>query len=147
MPTSARPSFLLMRDLAPLGRDPTSLGFVGRDDVVPLTGADPFLQSEAEMIADFSSDVTKPVILFLGLDERNQTGFEYREYKGNPFFAVDATPKGSHAEAANTVLDAVKTKSGKSILPGPRFTNFSAPEGEHFYRIKPILPWLFRRPV
>lgn len=123
-------SFLLMRDLAPLGSDPTKLAFVGRDDVVQLTGIDPFRHSEAEMIAEFNSDVTKPVILFLGLDERNQTGFEFREYKGNPFFAVDATPKGSHADAASGVLDAVKSKTGLSILPGGRFTNFSAPEGK-----------------
>ena len=123
--------FLLLEGLSPLVRDPAHLAYVGTDDVAPLTGAAPFAASEAEQVAGFNSAVARPLILFLGLDQREQAkagGFEYRGFQGSPYFAIDVTPKGSIAEAAQGVIEAVKAK-GLSFLPGTRHVNINAPEG------------------
>jgi NAD+ diphosphatase len=124
-------SFLLMDNLGPLAKDPSALAYVGREDVIPLTGAEPFRQTEEEQIKAFNSAVTQPLVLFLGLDEKQRTGFEFKEYKGSPLFAVDVTPKGSVADAARGVLEAVKAKTGLTTLPGAsRMMSLKAPEGQ-----------------
>jgi NAD+ diphosphatase len=121
-------SFLLLDNLSPLVKDPTTLAYVGREDVIPLTGPEPFKKTEQELTKEFNSDITQPQILFLGVDEKKQTGFEYRNYKGSPYFAVDATPKGTVTEAAKSVLEAAKAK-GLKILPNTRLVSLNAPEG------------------
>lgn len=122
-------SFLLMDNLSPTAKDPSNLAYVGKSDIEPLTGSDPFGKSEEERIKSFNSDVTHPVILLLGIDEKKKTGFEWKEYHGAPYFAVDVTPKGSITEAAKSVIEAVKAKPGISFLPGARHVSLNAPEG------------------
>lgn len=141
----ASASFLLVdQHLSPLARDPANLAYVRTDDVAPLTGPAPFAKSEKDQIDAYNSEVARPLILFLGLDSGNKTGggggggsagagagaggFEYRGYKGSPFFAVDVTPKGSLADAANSVVERAKAK-GFTFLPGARHVNLNAPEG------------------
>ncbi|KAI1337730.1 NUDIX hydrolase domain-like protein [Xylariaceae sp. FL0016] len=138
-------SFLLMDSLNPLAKDAANLAYVGRDDVAPLTGEEPFKTTEEEIIKEFNSDVTQPVILFLGIDEK-KTGFEYREYKGNPYFAIDVTPKGSIEEKAKSVIEAVKAKTGYSFISGQRLLTLKAPEGAIFAQARALLDWNSRNP-
>lgn len=139
----AHPSaaFLLMDDLSPLvrgrggagGDDENRLAFASGADVAPLTGADPFARREEEMVRDFNSEEAHPLILFLGIDDKSRvsgpSSFEYREYKGSPFFAVDVTPREPFAAKANSVIDAVKSR-GWSFNKAPRHMGFSANEGK-----------------
>lgn len=121
-------SFLLLENLSPLVKDSSTLAYVKKSDIEPLTGSEPFAKNEDEVIKNFNSDVTRPLILFLGIDGKNKSGFEWKEYRGAPYFAVDVTPKGSIEEAAKKVIDAVKAK-GVSFLPGTRHVSLNAPEG------------------
>lgn len=114
-------SFLLMNDLAPLvqANDAAQLAFVSNADVVPLTGPEPFVKTEEELIRDFNSSETHPVILFLGIDDKKQfpthtpgiqQDYTYKTYHGTPYFAVDVTPRGSLAEAAKALIASVKER-------------------------------------
>jgi NAD+ diphosphatase len=123
-------SFLLLDNYSPLAKDTVHLAYVGQEDVVPLTGPEPFKKTEEEQIKSFNSEITQPLILFLGLDEKTP-GFTYREYKGNPYFAIDVTPKGSLEEKAKSVIEAVKAKPGVSFIPGGRLLTLNAPEGNY----------------
>lgn len=123
-------SFLLMDNLSPLAKDSSNLAYVKRADIEPLTGPEPFKLNEKEYIKSFNSDITHPVVLLLGIDEKKKTGFEWKEHHGAAYFAVDVTPKGSITEAAKSVIEAVKSKSGVSFLPGARHVSLNAPEGK-----------------
>jgi NAD+ diphosphatase len=51
-----------------------------------------------------------PQIVFLGLDERKE-GFVYKEhYKGQPWFAVDVTPRESVKEEAEKLISNLQGK-------------------------------------
>lgn len=122
-------SFLLMNNLSPAVKDAANLGYVTKADVEPLTGAEPFRETEEEWAKGFNSDVVSPVILFLGLDEKKATGFEYKEFKGAPYFAIDVTPKAGLADKANKVMEAVKAK-GLDFSKSARMMTLTASEGE-----------------
>ncbi|OTA93049.1 hypothetical protein M434DRAFT_395922 [Hypoxylon sp. CO27-5] len=137
-------AFLLMDNLSPLAKDAANLSYVTRDVVVPLTGEEPFKKPEPEQVKEFNSAVTQPVILFLGIDEKN-TGFEYREYRGKPYFAVDVTPKGTIAEKAKSIIDIVKA-SGVSFIDGRRLLTLNAPEAAIYAEARALLDWNARNP-
>ncbi|KAH8673559.1 NUDIX hydrolase domain-like protein [Xylariales sp. PMI_506] len=138
-------SFLLMNGLSPLAKDPAHLAYVEKSYIEPLTGADPFKKTEEEVIKEFNSDITQPVILFLGIDEKKTTGFEYKEYKGAPYFAVDVTPKGTITEAANSVIEAVKG-TGVDFLPGVRHITLNSSEAAIYAQARALLDWNARNP-
>ncbi|KAI0535612.1 NUDIX hydrolase domain-like protein [Xylaria digitata] len=138
-------SFLLLDNYSPLAKDTSTLAYVSKEDIAALTGLDPFRKTEEEQIKSFNSAVTQPIVLFLGLDEK-KTGFEYREYKGNPYFAVDVTPKGSIEEKAKSVIEAVKTKHGVSFTPGARLLTLNAPEAAIYAQARALLDWNARNP-
>ncbi|KAI1197312.1 NUDIX hydrolase domain-like protein [Nemania serpens] len=138
-------SFLLLDNYSPLAKDTSRLAYVGKEDIVSLTGPEPFQKTEEEQIKGFSSAVTQPTILFLGLDEK-KTDFRYREYKGNPFFAVDVTPKGSIEEKAKSVIEAVKAKEGVKFIPGGRLLTLNAPEAAIYAQARALLDWNARNP-
>lgn len=135
----AHPSarFLLLNELAPLIDEAEKrLGYVSYADVKGFTGADPFEKTEEEMIKNFNSDEERPLILLLGLDEGNKLQapktdetYEYKEYKGRPYFAIDVSPKGKLAGEASKVLEAVKAK-GFSFSMNQRRMDLVYGEGE-----------------
>lgn len=131
-------SFLLLDNYSPLAKDTTTLAYVSKEDIEPLTGPEPFKATEEEQIKNFNSAITQPIVLFMGLDEK-KTGFQYREYKGNPYFAVDVTPKGSIEEKAKSIIEAVKAKHGVSFIPGARLLTLNAPEGMRIIYPFPVL--------
>lgn len=122
-------SFLLFNDLAPLAKDPTQLAYVAHNDVKSLIGENPFEKSEEDLIKEYNSAVTLPLVLFLGLDERRKEGFEHGTYKGTPFFAVDVTPRGTVEKQAKGVIEAV-TASGSKFIEGRMHMTLNAPEGK-----------------
>ncbi|KAK8056015.1 hypothetical protein PG993_001242 [Apiospora rasikravindrae] len=138
-------SFLLMNNLSPTIKDAANLAFVTKADVEPLTGAEPFRQTEEEWVKSFNSNVISPVILFLGLDEKKTTGFEYKDFKGAPYFAIDVTPKEGLAEKANSVIEAVKAK-GLDFSKAARMMSLTAPEASIYAQAKSLLDWNARNP-
>ncbi|XXH05167.1 Putative vacuolar membrane transporter for cationic amino acids [Hypoxylon texense] len=137
-------AFLLLDNLSPLVKDPAHLSYVARDVVTPLTGEEPFRESEQEQVREFNSAVTRPVVLFLGIDEK-QPGFQYREYKGNPYFAVDVTPKGTTADKAQSIIDLIKA-TGVSFIDGRRLMSLNAPEAAIYAEARSLLDWNARNP-
>jgi NAD+ diphosphatase len=126
-----------MNKLAPLVQaDIANLAFATTADVVPLTGADPFAKTEDELIKEFDSTKTQLLILFLGVDEHSRlppTGngapkFEYKNYKGSPYFAVDVTPRGTLTEAATALISSMQGK-GFSFFDSPRHMALQAGQG------------------
>lgn len=95
----------------------------------PVIGDNPFEKSEEEVIAQYNSSLYVPQIIFLGLDERKD-GFTYKEhYKGQPWFAVDVTPKESVKEKAEEVLEKL-TSTGLEFSKGRMNLNLQAQEGK-----------------
>ena len=130
--------FMLFNDLAPLSKDPTQLAYVTHEEIKPLIGRNPFSKTEEELVKQYNSTITLPLVLFLGLDERKQDGFEHGIYKGTPYFAVDTTPKGTVKAQAESVIEAVKVK-GLSFAEGRMNMSLNAPEGR---TSPPLLPSL-----
>ena len=121
-------SFMLFNDLAPLSRDPTALAYAKHEDIKSLVGENPFEKTEEQIIKEFNSSITVPLVLFLGLDERKKDGFEHGIYKGTPFFAVDITPRGTLEKEANKVIEESKAK-GLVFIEGRMHTSLNASEG------------------
>jgi len=119
----------LFNDLKPLTSSPSKLEYVSQSDIQGLTGENPYAKSEEEMIKEYDSSVSTPQMIFLGLNEQNQSGFAFKEYKGAPFFAVDVSPEGSRAEEANKIISAVKGK-GWDFLAGRMIMSLPATEGK-----------------
>lgn len=124
-------SFLLFNDLAPLAKDPTQLAYVKHNDVKPLIGENPFEKSEEDMIKGYNSQITLPLVLFLGLDEKKKDGFEHGIYHGRPYFAVDVTPRGTVEKQANGVIEAAKS-TGSTFIEGRMHMTLNAPEGKEY---------------
>jgi NAD+ diphosphatase len=150
----AHPStaFMLLNDLAPLVADESHLAYATFQDVQPLTGPDPFQKTEDELKDDYNSEEAHPLILFLGVDEQNKLPhrndggkpFVYKQYKGNPYFAVDVTPKGKLADQANKVIATMKEQGLLMYTgSGARHMNLVAAEGA----ILPHPPHAMRSPL
>ncbi|KAK0122938.1 NADH pyrophosphatase [Cadophora gregata f. sp. sojae] len=138
-------SFLLFNDLAPLAKDPTQLAYVAHKDVKPLIGENPFEKSEEDMIKEYNSAITLPLVLFLGLDEKKKDGFEHGIYKGRPFFAVDVTPRGTVEKEANGVIEAAKA-TGSTFIEGRMHMTLNAPEAAIYAQARALLDWNARNP-
>jgi NAD+ diphosphatase len=129
--------FLLMNNLNPLSKDDSHLAFVSHAEVEPLTGTDPFAKTEDELIKEFDSSKTQPLILFLGVDDKTllpsngtENGtFKFKEYTGSPYFAVDVTPRGTLTDVANGIIDGLKAKGLVFQDHSPRRMNLVSPEG------------------
>jgi NAD+ diphosphatase len=123
-------SFILFNKLEPLLSSPSNLHLAKYADVEPILGSDPFATSEADLIAQYNSTKYTPLIIFLGLDERKgKEGFVYKEhYKGQPYFALDVTPKESVTEAAETLIRDVEGR-GLTFSKGRIHMSLEAQDG------------------
>lgn len=138
-------SFLLFNNLGPLVKNDSELAFVKYKEVEPLIGNEPFRQSERHLIAEYDSTVTKPILVLLGLDERQKMGMTYKTYSGAPCFALDVTPVGSIREQAQGVISAVESR-GLRFFHGRSHMKFSLEQGkyrDHYIYIY-IYIWLSR---
>jgi NAD+ diphosphatase len=138
-------SFLLLNNLAPLAHGPSKLAHGAYQDVRPLIGDDPYAKAEEELIASYNSTTDIPQLVFLGLDNRAKSSFEWATYSGAPFFALDVTPKGTKAAAARDII-ASKESSGLQFLQGKVHVALPAPEAAIYAAARSLCDWNARNP-
>ena len=105
------------------------------------------------MIAEYDSRVTIPQMIFLGLEEgytkKHGGGEEFSwksgEYKGAPVWAVDVTPKGTIAAAAEKLVKEMEGR-GLSFLEGRMILSLPAPEAAIYAQARHLLDWNARNP-
>ncbi|APA13632.1 hypothetical protein SS1G_07708 [Sclerotinia sclerotiorum 1980 UF-70] len=138
-------NFLLLNNLAPLTKDPSHLAYASHAEISGLTGSNPFEKTEADLIKEFNSSVTLPLVLFLGLDEKKKEGFSHGIYSGVPYFAIDVTPKGTYETEANSVVEAMKEK-GLQFHSGRLVMTLDAEDAAIFAQARALLDWNARNP-
>ncbi|KAH7071461.1 NUDIX hydrolase domain-like protein [Paraphoma chrysanthemicola] len=138
-------TFLLFNNLEPLIKSSSELAERTFADVKSVVGEDPFHRSEEDQIAQYNSSLYQPQIIFLGLDER-KPGFVYKEhYKGQPWFAVDVTPKESVKDEAEKLIAGLKGE-GLDFSKGRMNTNFPAESAAIYAEARHLLDWNARNP-
>ncbi|KAF1918933.1 NUDIX hydrolase domain-like protein, partial [Ampelomyces quisqualis] len=138
-------TFLLFNNLDPLVHSPDKLALRKYADVKSVIGDDPFHHTEEETIAQYNSSLYLPQIIFLGLDER-EPGFEYKgRYKGQPWFAVDITPKESVQEAAEKLVESSKAE-GLNFNAGRMNMSLPAEQAAIYAEARHLLDWNARNP-
>lgn len=128
--------YIALSNLNPLIADKSELAYLGFDDVKPLIGAEPFHLSEDESIKQYDSTQSSALVVFLGMFQGSQPGeiasAEHGDIKGQPYFAIDATPRGSLAESAKEFLK-IQEQKGHSIQENPRAMSLHAEAGKHHF--------------
>ena len=138
-------SFLLFNNLSPLAKDPVKLEYASFKDIQPLVGDDPYSKTEEQMVSEYNSSVTTPQLLFLGLDERTNSGFEWTVYRGSPYFALDVTPKGTIRSAAETLIKSMKSR-GLQFVEGRMHMSLPAEQAAIYAQARALLDWNARNP-
>lgn len=115
--------FVLLKDLAPLIKGPNSLYHAEYKDVQKLVHPTIFDKSEEEMIKEYDSRITKPDLVFLGVDESAADNMQTDEellqwmiYKGRPYFALDVSEKGTDEQKAEAKT-VVEELAARGITP------------------------------
>ena len=121
--------FVALDDFAPLVHDPATIRPIRLEDFVSVSGPDPFKLSEKDVIAAYDSKATSPLIIFLGIREDEVSEFHVRDFRGCPWFAVDLTPKGSYADAAQKVIEKL-TSTGSTFHRSARQNTLSSELGK-----------------
>ncbi|KAG9239980.1 NUDIX hydrolase domain-like protein [Calycina marina] len=137
--------FMLFNELAPMAKDPSTIAYASHQEILALIGPNPFEKTEEDMIKEYNSTITLPLVLFLGLDETDKAGFQHSIYTGTPYFAVDITPRGTVEKEANSVIDAMKEK-GHTFLQGRTAMNLNAPEAAIYAQGRALVDWNARNP-
>lgn len=123
--------FFALNDLNPLVDAPDTLSVVSFKDVSPITGEDPFGPSEEELIKRYdSSSHSGPLVIFIGLLENDPVGFEHKDFKGRPVFAVDVTPRGPYADAARAFIDEQQQRANRTFLQGRIHLSLNSSQGK-----------------
>ena len=132
--------FMCFRNLSPLIKSPTEIHYATYSDLKPIIPTNPYSKSEEEMKEDFRTDVDKPQVVFLGLEENESDGYAFRNFKGAPHFAVDITPNRSNEKEANEVIDGFK-KAGLSFVEGMRAMSFHSDVAAAYAQGRHYLDW------
>lgn len=143
--TAPTTQFIALRDLNPLIADPTRLAFFGHDDVRPLIGADPFGRTDQEKQDTFDSTRPSPLLLFLGLLPNTAKGVDLETTKhgvvnGQPYFALDVTPKGQYAAEAETFLKQA-TEKGYSVQENVRTMTLHPEAAATLAQARSLIDW------
>lgn len=136
---------MLFNALAPLGRDPSHLEYLAYQEVKQFLGGDLYNKPEAELIAKYNSSKMTPQLVFLGLDEHHKSGFKWRDYHGAPHFALDVTPKGSIASAAESLIADLKSR-GLQFVEGRLNLSLPASQAAIYGQARALLDWNARNP-
>ena len=121
--------FIVFKDLSPLIDSPTEIHFVKYDVIKSLIPSNPYQKSEKETLESFDSGEALPGLVFLGLDERDKNGYQYKNYTGAPHFAIDVTPRAPYEDAA-TEVNKKFDDAGLGFVVGMRAMHFSADIGK-----------------
>jgi NAD+ diphosphatase len=122
--------FVLLKDLSPLVQNANELYLAQYKDVEKLVSPTIYDKTEEEMIQAYDSRVTKPDMIFLGVDESaasKSSGaalMEWKIYKGQPYFALDVSEKGSDEQRAHA-KQLVEAWKEKGITPWVSRTHMS----------------------
>ncbi|KAF2140230.1 uncharacterized protein K452DRAFT_252934 [Aplosporella prunicola CBS 121167] len=140
--------FILFNELNPLVKAPTELAYVSYKDVQPVVG-NPYQKPEAEIIDDYNSATYHPQLVFLGLNQTNgpaAADFKYKEhYHGQPFWALDVTPKESVTTACKKLIADVEGK-GLYFAQGRMQLSLHATEAAMYAEGRHLLDWNARNP-
>ncbi|KAG7411106.1 Peroxisomal NADH pyrophosphatase NUDT12 [Fusarium oxysporum f. sp. rapae] len=142
--------YLALHDLNPLVVDKKTPAYLTFKDVEPLIGPDHFTLTEDEAIQSFNSIETRPLVVFIGmLEEGNEkdsiSSSDHGDIQGHPYFAIDITPKGNHAEKATQFLEE-QEKKGLSLDKNPRAMNQSPEAAALYAQARSIIDWNTRSP-
>ncbi|KAH7143912.1 NUDIX hydrolase domain-like protein [Dactylonectria macrodidyma] len=142
--------YLALHDLNALVIDKTTLKYLTFDDVKPLIGSEPFHLTEDESIKAYDSAQTVPLIVFLGmLEEGNEPGHiqsgEHGDIKGQPYFAIDITARGTHTEKAIDFLKSQEAK-GLSVDKNPRGMSLHPEAAALYAQARSMIDWNARSP-
>ncbi|ETN36513.1 uncharacterized protein HMPREF1541_08791 [Cyphellophora europaea CBS 101466] len=132
--------FLCFNNLAPLQVSATEIHYATLKDIESLVPENPFAKKEKELIDEFDSRKTHPQFVFLGIDEKANEGYTFRNFRGAPRFAVDITPKWTFADEANKVIDTFK-KEGLSFAEGMRAMFYHADVAAAYAQGRHYLDW------
>ena len=95
--------------------------------------SNPYSKTEKEAVGDFDSTKLLPGLVFLGLDETDKDGYQFKNYTGAPRFAVDVTPREPYEQAAKEVVDKFEG-AGLGFVVGMRAMQFKADIGMYLQR-------------
>ncbi|TFB00658.1 Peroxisomal NADH pyrophosphatase NUDT12 [Trichoderma ghanense] len=148
--TSPSARFVALRDLNPLVEDARRLAFFKLDEVKPLLSSNGqgglFEKTDEERTKEFDSTRKSPLVLFLGLlPDAGSLGVDLETSKhgvvnGQPFFAVDVTPKAGFKEAAEEFARGAEGK-GYSVQTNVRTMTLD-PEGAAILaQARSLLDW------
>ena len=107
-----------------------------------------FDKSEEQALQAFDSRMTRPDLIFLGVDENAASNVETDEklmqwtiYKGRPYFALDVSQKGSDEQKAEA-QSVVEELAARGITPFTTRQHFLQPPSdgmfEKFFRVTPV---------
>lgn len=146
-----------MNSLGPMVQskdDQSRLGFAGPEDVRELLGEEEVFRSEEEVVKGYDSEEYwkerkggERIVLFLGVelddspkgegDSSSKEGvvFEWKGFKGTPYFAVDVTPREADGEQqkkkAEELIKKMEEEKGHTFLSAsPRGMGLVAGHGE-----------------
>ena len=117
--------FVVFRNLSPLVKSPSEIAYAKLNDLKPILAGNPYHKTEDQIIKEFNSSISTPQLVFLGLDESQTDGLQYKNYVGAPQFAVDITPKASYEEEAKGIIAELE-KRGLTFIEGMRAMSFPA---------------------
>ena len=120
---------MIFRNLSPLIKSPTEIHYATYQDIKPLVPINPYAQTEEQDIKEFDSREQLPQLIFLGLDESDKNGYQFKNYTGAPYFALDVTPKEPFEQAARDVAEGFE-KAGLGFVEGMRAMSFPADVGK-----------------
>lgn len=132
--------FLLFNDLSPLAKSPEELEYATYQDVQPLIGDNPYAKGEEKLLSEYNSTITIPQLLFLGLDEPKKADFEYKIYRGTPYFALDVTPKGTISAEAKKLGESMKSR-GLKFVEGRMHMSLPADQAAIYAQARALLDW------
>ncbi|KPM46093.1 hypothetical protein AK830_g545 [Neonectria ditissima] len=142
--------YLALNDLNALVADKATLSYLAFEDVKSLIGPEPFQLTEDESLKAYDSAQTSPLIVFLGmLEEGSEPGHiesaEHGDIKGQPYFAIDITARGTHADKATEFL---KTQEAKGLTVDKNARGMTLhPEAAALYaQARSIIDWNARSP-
>ncbi|EGR46620.1 uncharacterized protein TRIREDRAFT_80122 [Trichoderma reesei QM6a] len=147
--TSPSARFVALRDLNPLVEDARRLAFFKLDEVKPLlltTGEGGlFEKTDEERTRGFDSTRVSPLVLFLGLLPDGPLGVDLETskhgvVKGQPFFAVDVTPKAGFKEAAEEFVRGAEGK-GYSVQTNVRTMTLDPDGAAILAQARSLLDW------
>ncbi|KFA65986.1 hypothetical protein S40285_07182 [Stachybotrys chlorohalonatus IBT 40285] len=127
--TSPQVQYLALDNLNAYLSKSGDLAYFSFDDLKPLLGPEPFNLTEDELVAQFDSSLYRPLVIFLGMLEGGGGGSletsQHGTIHGQPFFAVDVTPRPSNSEVASTFKKSHEEKGG-TIQSNPRSMSLQA---------------------